>query len=164
MNQDGGKRFQIVDARAGAQFVQHVVSGAATVNPERRGTRMACRYRLDVPAGETVELRLRLVRDGSAETVDLVLDTVFSAPFAQVASPVASVSYGYAAQEPYPYDPARARALLAEAVQQLLGYETHGGIGVVEMEAGRAPATDAAGRATWWCGCAPTTGWRAGVR
>jgi hypothetical protein len=49
----------------------HVVAGAATVNPAQRGTRMACRYRLDVPAGETVELRLRLVRDGSAETVDL---------------------------------------------------------------------------------------------
>src|SRR5207244_734735 len=29
--------------------------------------------------------------------------------------PFASVSYGYAAQEPYPYDPGRARALLAEA-------------------------------------------------
>src|SRR4029453_10144353 len=28
------------------------------------------------------------------------------------ASPVASVSYGYAAQEAYPYDPARAKALL----------------------------------------------------
>jgi peptide/nickel transport system substrate-binding protein len=30
-------------------------------------------------------------------------------------SPVSTVSYGYAAQEPYPYDPKRARALLAEA-------------------------------------------------
>ena len=28
---------------------------------------------------------------------------------------MASVSYGYAAQEPYPYDPARAKTLLAEA-------------------------------------------------
>jgi peptide/nickel transport system substrate-binding protein len=31
------------------------------------------------------------------------------------ASPVATVSYGYAAQEPYAYDPPRARILLAEA-------------------------------------------------
>ena len=31
------------------------------------------------------------------------------------ASPVATVAYGHAAQPPYPYDPARARALLAEA-------------------------------------------------
>ena len=31
------------------------------------------------------------------------------------ASPVSTVSSGYAAQEPYPYDPRRARALLAEA-------------------------------------------------
>jgi peptide/nickel transport system substrate-binding protein len=31
------------------------------------------------------------------------------------ASPVATVAYGYAAQPPYPYDPARAKALLAEA-------------------------------------------------
>jgi len=30
-------------------------------------------------------------------------------------SPVATVSYGYAQQEPYPFDPRRARALLAEA-------------------------------------------------
>jgi peptide/nickel transport system substrate-binding protein len=31
------------------------------------------------------------------------------------ASPVATVAYGYAAQPPYPYDPAKAKALLAEA-------------------------------------------------
>lgn len=31
------------------------------------------------------------------------------------ASPVATVAYGYTAQEPYTYDPARAKALLAEA-------------------------------------------------
>jgi peptide/nickel transport system substrate-binding protein len=31
------------------------------------------------------------------------------------ASPVATVAYGYAAQEAYPFDPARAKALLAEA-------------------------------------------------
>jgi hypothetical protein len=38
----------------------HVVSGAATVNPARRGTKCAAWYRATVGAGETVELRLRL--------------------------------------------------------------------------------------------------------
>ena len=38
----------------------HVVVGAATVNPERSGTKCAFWYRLTVAAGETVELRLRL--------------------------------------------------------------------------------------------------------
>src|SRR5438094_1212412 len=40
----------------------HVVHGAPTVNPSRTGTKMACWYRITVPAGETVELRLRLAR------------------------------------------------------------------------------------------------------
>jgi hypothetical protein len=38
----------------------HVVAGAATVNPDKRGTKAAWWYALDVPAGETVELRLML--------------------------------------------------------------------------------------------------------
>jgi hypothetical protein len=49
----------------------HVVSGAATVNPERRGTKMACWHRLAVGAGETVEIRLRLARDTPGRTMDL---------------------------------------------------------------------------------------------
>ena len=49
----------------------HVVNGAATVNPERRGTKMACWYRVTVGAGETVELRLRLARDVPGRVVDL---------------------------------------------------------------------------------------------
>jgi hypothetical protein len=49
----------------------HVVEGAATVNPERRGTKMACWYRIAIGAGETVELRLRLARDASGRTMDL---------------------------------------------------------------------------------------------
>jgi len=40
----------------------HVVHGAPTVNPSKTGTKMACWYRITVPAGETVELRLRLAR------------------------------------------------------------------------------------------------------
>ena len=48
-----------------------VVSGAATVNPERRGTKMAARYRLTVAAGGEVELRLRLKRDDVEAALDL---------------------------------------------------------------------------------------------
>ena len=49
----------------------HVVHGAATVNPERRGTKMACWYRVAVGAGETVELRLRLARDTPGRAIGL---------------------------------------------------------------------------------------------
>jgi hypothetical protein len=38
----------------------HIIHGAATVNPERTGTKASARYRLTVGAGKTVELRLRL--------------------------------------------------------------------------------------------------------
>ena len=55
-----------------------VVSGAATVNPERRGTKMSARYRLTVASGAEVELRLRLMRDDAGTALDL------SAGFADV--------------------------------------------------------------------------------
>jgi hypothetical protein len=53
----------------------HVVAGAATVNPEQRGTKCSLRYRLTVPAGGTAELRVRL-RPASANpgTADLLGD------------------------------------------------------------------------------------------
>jgi hypothetical protein len=38
----------------------HVVSGAATVNPEQKGTKCSFWYQLTVPAGGTAELRVRL--------------------------------------------------------------------------------------------------------
>ncbi|HEY1592898.1 MAG TPA: hypothetical protein VGF81_13970 [Solirubrobacteraceae bacterium] len=38
----------------------HLVSGAPTVNPARTGTKATLRYHLDVGAGETAEVRLRL--------------------------------------------------------------------------------------------------------
>jgi len=38
----------------------HVVQGAATVNPDQTGTKAAFRYRLEVGAGETAVIRLRL--------------------------------------------------------------------------------------------------------
>jgi hypothetical protein len=50
----------------------HVVAGAAAVNPERRGTKLACRYHLSVPPRGMVELRLRLARDDQAGGADLV--------------------------------------------------------------------------------------------
>jgi mannosylglycerate hydrolase MGH1-like protein len=44
----------------------HVVSGAPTVNPRRRGTKAALWHRLDVPAGGRSELRLRF-RDSNLD-------------------------------------------------------------------------------------------------
>src|SRR5207253_3935577 len=38
----------------------YVVSGAATVNPEQKGTKAAFRYRHEVPAGGTAAVKLRL--------------------------------------------------------------------------------------------------------
>ena len=45
----------------------HVVSGAATVNPDQSGTKAAWRYHVTVPAGGKAELRLRLHRPADAE-------------------------------------------------------------------------------------------------
>ena len=46
---------------------------------------------------------------------DGIIKKIFQGYAIANASPVATVSYGYAAQDPYSYDPKRARALLAEA-------------------------------------------------
>jgi hypothetical protein len=48
----------------------HIVSGAATVNPEKVGTKAAARYRLTVPAGGSAELRLRLHPSASKPKAD----------------------------------------------------------------------------------------------
>ena len=45
----------------------HVVSGAATVNPEQRGTKAAWRYHVAVPGGGQVQLRLRLRAPGGTD-------------------------------------------------------------------------------------------------
>ncbi|GAA5183174.1 glucosidase [Rugosimonospora acidiphila] len=45
----------------------HVVHGADTVNPEGTGTKAALHYTVTVPAGESVELRLRLTLYGPVE-------------------------------------------------------------------------------------------------
>ena len=49
----------------------HVISGAATVNPAKRGTKLACWYRVTVAAGAQVELRLRLARSSTSAALDL---------------------------------------------------------------------------------------------
>ena len=47
----------------------HVVSNAATVNPDQTGTKASARYRLRVDGGDTVRLRLRLrAAEGLTET------------------------------------------------------------------------------------------------
>ena len=46
----------------------HVVGGASTVNPALTGTKAACWYRLSIPPGESVELRLRLRPAGAEPT------------------------------------------------------------------------------------------------
>src|SRR5262245_4166795 len=53
-------------------------------------------------------LTLAVNRDG-------IIKKIFQGYALANASPVSTVSYGYAAPEPYPFDPGRARALLAEA-------------------------------------------------
>jgi hypothetical protein len=61
----------------------HVVAGAATVNPQRLGTKCAAWYRLDVPAGGTVELRLRLRPATPAVNSSAALGTDFTQVCAQ---------------------------------------------------------------------------------
>ncbi len=53
---------------------------------------------------------------------DAIIRKIFNGYARANASPVATVSYGYAAQEPYPYDPKRAKALLADG-----GWKERGG-------------------------------------
>ena len=52
----------------------HVVTSAGTVNPACTGTKMACWYRLAIPAGASVELRLRLAHCDEAAALDLASD------------------------------------------------------------------------------------------
>src|SRR5213594_4238434 len=62
-------------------------------------------------ADQRVRLALNL-----AVNKDAIVKKIFNGYALANASPVASVSYGYAAQEGYPYDPARARALRNAAI------------------------------------------------
>jgi hypothetical protein len=61
----------------------HVVHGAATVNPDRHGTKVALWYRLEVGPGATVELRLRLRPDGAGPAGPAALGADFDRVVAQ---------------------------------------------------------------------------------
>ena len=55
----------------------HVVVGAATVNPDRRGTKGALHYVITVPPGESRTVRVRLVGADNAETQPLDVSAGF---------------------------------------------------------------------------------------
>lgn len=55
----------------------HVVSGAPSVNPDRRGTKCSFWYRVTVPAGATVELRVRLRPAGARKKSATALGSAF---------------------------------------------------------------------------------------
>jgi hypothetical protein len=56
----------------------HVVSGADTVNPQRRGTKCAAWYRITVKSGETAELHLRLRPTGTGSDPKTALGGEFT--------------------------------------------------------------------------------------
>jgi hypothetical protein len=62
----------------------HVISGAATVNPDQRGTKCAFWYRLTVEPGGTAEVRLRLRPAGAAPGRRAAAATALGASFGQV--------------------------------------------------------------------------------
>jgi len=64
--------------------------------------------------GAFADARVRLALN-LAVNREAIVQKIFHGLAIVNASPVATVAYGYAAQEAYPFDPARARALLAEA-------------------------------------------------
>ncbi len=89
----------------------HVVSGAATVDPEQVGTKAAWWYRLDVPAGGTVELRLRLFSPTEGDQPD---PGWAGAPFDQVvAQRRAEADEYYSALAPAGTPPERATVMRA---------------------------------------------------
>ena len=61
----------------------HVVSGADTVNPDRRGTKFAAWYRLAVGPGETAQVRLRLRPEGTGPDAATALGADFTRVEAQ---------------------------------------------------------------------------------
>jgi hypothetical protein len=57
----------------------HVIHGAATVNPDGFGTKAALRYRLSLAAGETREIRLRLQAGNAVADLGSGFDAVMTA-------------------------------------------------------------------------------------
>ena len=76
--------------------------------------------------GLFADQRLRLALNHAINR-DAIIKKIFGGYALANASPVATVMYGYAAQEPYAFDPARAKALLAEA-----GWRDTNGDGLVD--------------------------------
>jgi peptide/nickel transport system substrate-binding protein len=76
--------------------------------------------------GGFADPRLRLALNHAINR-DAIIKKIFGGYALANASPVATVMYGYAAQEPYTFDPARAKALLAEA-----GWRDTNGDGVAD--------------------------------
>jgi hypothetical protein len=69
----------------------HVVSGAATVNPNRTGTKGAARYRLQIPPGSTTTLKLRLTKSPPTTAATTAATTAtFTAATATVGAPGAT--------------------------------------------------------------------------
>jgi len=67
-------------------FHEYVVHGRhEAVDPDQRGTKAAALYALSIPAGGSVELRLRLVAEGESGTADLGagFEAVFAARLAE---------------------------------------------------------------------------------
>src|SRR5205823_2773665 len=75
----------------------HVVSGAATVNPDGRGTKGALHYVLTVAPGESAEVRLRLRAEGSDIAAPADAEVAASAAAAVAAVPEADLGDGFAA-------------------------------------------------------------------
>lgn len=80
------------------------------------------------PHGLFVDPKVRFALNLAIDR-DQLVQKIFYGYAAVSASPVASGSYGYAPQEPYPYDPQQARALLAEA-----GWHDRDGDGILDKD------------------------------
>jgi hypothetical protein len=96
----------------------HVVSGAATVNPQGTGTKCALWYRFDVPAGEAVEVRLRLADDvPAADALDAAFAEVLDARRQEADDFYAAVAPGVVSAD--------ARAVQRRAIAGLLWNKKH---------------------------------------
>ncbi len=64
----------------------HVIHGAATVNPEMVGTKVAVQHRFEVPPGQTAQVRLRLTKVGEPDdgAPPTATDDVLTATFDDV--------------------------------------------------------------------------------
>ena len=98
----------------------HVVDGAETVNPAQFGTKGAAWYQFDVPAGETVQVRLRLTNvRPTGESVGADFDDVIAAR--EGARPTSSSKSSH----PTCHPAARCRDVQRRAIAGLLWAKKH---------------------------------------